>query len=106
MANEFGDRPAKLTPDNTYVRIRDVYQWQLIETAPKDGTEVDIWVSGPGSRRVTNCAWRKPRGSNWGDRYGDGKVLPEQWVTRDGVSLDRRNGVPTHWMPLPNPPEA
>jgi hypothetical protein len=29
--------------------------WQPIETAPKDGTVVDLWVRGRG--RVTDCVW-------------------------------------------------
>jgi len=78
--------------------------WQPIETAPKDDSLIDIWVSGPGSRRVPNCRWGKPSKANWGDRYGCDQVLPYQWITVDGCALDRRNGKATHWMPLPEPP--
>ena len=79
--------------------------WQLIETALRDGTEIDIWISGPGPRRIANCRWAKPSHASWGDRYGDDSDLPAQWITRTGTALDSRNGVPTHWMPLPYPPE-
>lgn len=75
--------------------------WRPIETAPRDGTEVDLWVSGPGARRVADCRWARPTLANWGDRYGDDGDLPAQWVTRNGFALDRRNGIPTHWMPAP-----
>ena len=53
--------------------------WQKIETAPKDGTEVlaceGSWVF------IVGC-----------DRYG--------WV--DNAAGEERS--PTHWMPLPEPP--
>jgi len=79
-------------------------EWQPIETAPKDGTEIDLWVSV--GVRVADCRWGKPSGANWGDRYGCDQDLPAQWVTRHGFALDRRNGPPTHWMPHPTPPSA
>lgn len=69
-----------------------------IETAPRD-CEIDVYVTGSGSRWIENCRWGKPTGANWGDRYGDDQDLPEQWITRAGFALDRRNGVATHWRP-------
>lgn len=58
--------------------------WQPIETAPKDGTEILTCDKGLGfSVRY------------WGENE-DG----------DNVWLPRIRGVfPTHWMPLPSPPE-
>jgi hypothetical protein len=61
--------------------------WQPIETAPKDGTEVDLWV--PDDGRFTNC---------W---FMDGIWLQ----TEDGNTYST-GGAPTHWMPLPQPPQA
>lgn len=75
-------------------------EWRNIETAPKDGTEIDLWAMG---RRVSNCRWAKPTHANWGDRHGCDQDLPEQWVTRSNCAWDRRNGEPTHWMPVPAP---
>lgn len=72
-------------------------EWHPIETAPKDGTEIDVRISGHGPRIVPNCRWAKPSCANWGDRYGDDKDLPPQWTTRAGFALDRRNGVATQW---------
>ncbi|CAM5597022.1 hypothetical protein MAUB1S_10093 [Mycolicibacterium aubagnense] len=78
--------------------------WHPIETAPTDGAEIDIWIAGPGSRRIANCRWAKPSRANWGDHFGEDKDLPFQWITRDGFALDRRNGQPSHWMFPPNGP--
>jgi hypothetical protein len=54
--------------------------WQPIETAPKDGTDVLLW-----------CGWAIT------GLYHDG-----QWRTED-----KRAPIymATHWIPLPEPPE-
>lgn len=58
-------------------------EWQPIETAPKDGTVIDIWVKG-GVGRLVDVWWDAD------DRC---------WVT----------GAPdadiTHWMPQPEAPK-
>ena len=59
-------------------------QWQPIETAPKDGTWVLIWIDwigNPRSSAFENGTWQN---------------LP--WVS----SVKDYN--PSHWMPLPKPP--
>lgn len=69
--------------------------WQPIETAPKDGTYVDIWVPDFGGYRVTNAHWaihhwlngRPQSKPAWGPETSDGPPP-----------------VPTHWQPLPEPP--
>lgn len=67
--------------------------WQTIDTAPRDGTTVDVWIrySDGSSGRVVNCC------------FEDGR-----WVRREPV----RDSYwlidivpPTHWQPLPPPPE-
>ena len=50
-------------------RKREVYaitDWKPIETAPKDGTKVDLWVEWPGR---SPAAGRDPD-AEWTDRYG------------------------------------
>lgn len=81
--------------------------WQKIETAPKDGTVIDLWtkrhfetgIAG----RMTNCRWHKPL---WDRRLGpfQDDVPPNHRCWCDGGL----NAVadPTHWMPLPKPPES
>ena len=72
-------------------------QWQPIETAPKDGTEVDLWGVNhlhynKIGVRLNNIAWG--RVTDWiGREY-------EDWQTGRGEDFE-----PTHWMPLPQPPE-
>jgi hypothetical protein len=65
--------------------------WQPIETAPKDGTRFDVWLPDTfGGRRMCNLSFNT-RGHLRQDGLLDGFNLP-RW--------------PTHWMPLPAPPEA
>lgn len=54
-------------------------EWRPIETAPKDGTVIDLWV--PEFGRLTN-EWFDPEDDSW--------TFP---------------GQPTHWMPIPEPPK-
>jgi len=63
-------------------RLRKLTKWQPIATAPKDRTYVMTW--GEGGCRV--AAWC---------------VMTGQW--RCGSIV---NYSPTHWMPLPSPPET
>jgi hypothetical protein len=56
--------------------------WQPIELAPRDGTHVLLYAP----------EWAVP---NTGWTYGN-----DRWQDCPF------NGTPTHWMPLPEPPEA
>lgn len=63
-------------------------EWQPIETAPKDGTEVlGYWpravACSPDAYDVVR--WH---GGEWRDRFDD----------------DSKFSAPSHWMPLPAPP--
>lgn len=72
-------------------------EWQPIETAPKDGTIIDLWF---GEYRETDCWWQEgcsihPQ-AGWYSHalcYGYGDWFDE-------------SEQPTHWMPLPAPPES
>lgn len=79
--------------------------WRSIESAPKDGTLVDLW--SPRLGRLSNCRWQKYLA--WSD-----KPESEMWSVegRGGFPLDiaypptcRPDAQPTHWRPLPPPPE-
>jgi hypothetical protein len=69
-----------------------VPRWRPIESAPKDGTPVDLWVDG---RRWTNMEWNSTSPCN---PYGAWKPEGASWEEE----LSCLN--PTHWMPLPEPP--
>lgn len=75
--------------------------WQPIETAPKDGTVIDLWVNG---RRRACCYWDafdydEPDDECDGWRQSYAECVPGL----GGFELGE-NEKPTHWMPLPNPP--
>lgn len=72
--------------------------WQPIETAPRDGTEIDLWTRDedgfPG--RIPDGAWRTRDGlTGWYARSERGWMRIEEFAYE-----------PTHWMPLPAPPEV
>lgn len=72
-------------------------KWQPIETAPKDGTEILACdVSGDlGAYHVEVVFWAV----SWGD---DSDTVG--WGICDGQT--RPPSCFTHWMPLPEPPDA
>ena len=65
--------------------------WQLIETAPKDGTEIPIFARWRDGSSIAAARWDKfANEPSWSAGYAT-SYLPE---------------VVTHWMPLPDPPKA
>ncbi len=84
------DRAALLT------YIRQLPKWMPIESAPKNGTRIDIWMVNERlgtSRRVTNCSW---------GRYDEDSEAPYGDYHWRGLDGDDRA---THWMPLPKEPQ-
>jgi len=77
-------------------------QWQPIETAPKDGTKIDIWIAG---ERRTDVRWMwsedKPHREWWCVEEPDG-----DWGRMEWCNLGQTYSVaPTHWMPRPKSPK-
>jgi len=71
-------------------------EWQPIETAPKDGREVLIFLGFP-FNCIKKARWYKPW-KNWqAGTYPIDPVRDEMF----GIG----GGLPTHWMPLPEPPK-
>jgi hypothetical protein len=75
--------------------------WMPIETAPQDGSQILLW--GP-CMQISVGYFQQH--SSWGE---------EPWMlTADGCmaiermsdfGVDYRTASPTHWQPLPSPPE-
>ena len=65
-------------------------QWRSIETAPRDGTLIDLWFAGEWNCRVADACWR---GSFW-------------HVERRGCGYNDDATIITHWRPIPEAPHA
>ncbi|HVM91364.1 MAG TPA: DUF551 domain-containing protein [Terriglobales bacterium] len=72
-------------------------EWKPISTAPKDGSEVLLYIGAPWSK-IEKARWYAPW-SNW--QCG---VIPSDPVREEYFGIG--SSVPTHWMPLPSPPET
>lgn len=69
--------------------------WQPIETAPKNGNEIDLWC-----RNISEGSTGQVRAP---DMWWDCEI--DRWVDRDGRVLEQK-WRPTHWMRKPLPPSA
>ena len=65
--------------------------WQPIGTAPKDGAEILLYFP---EGKIGSAKWRK-------GIFGG----PKEWFSAEGSRLCLAYDPPTHWMPLPPPPE-
>lgn len=79
--------------------------WQPIETAPKDGTAI-LLTNG---KDVAEGHWFFEEGGTTEHRDLDGRYIGQ--TESDGYDgwMDWDGGMqpdPTHWMPLPAPPEV
>ncbi|EMG53118.1 hypothetical protein WYI_13807 [Ochrobactrum sp. CDB2] len=79
--------------------------WEPIETAPKDGTIIDLWSSEFG--RQPDCFWGK-RSHCCGE---DGQYCDSDWHSEPESWIDSAQNTQTfdditHWRPLPASPGA
>lgn len=80
-------------------------EWQDIASAPKDGSEVDLWtVNGRGDGlRVVDAYWN---GARWIDPIGDhGDPAPVE-IAPNPQRPQAYSCRATHWMRAPGAPTA
>lgn len=73
-------------------------EWQPMETAPKDGRIIDVWLGDAEASDVDfYCTPGTRRAAGW--KWAGGK-----WRPATGLHLMPVFVQPTMWMPLPSPP--
>jgi len=82
--------------------------WQPIETAPKDRTDVLVLLNCAGVAVVHIAFWRSREEWELSGQYCGGWDSLEDWegwwsYTENSVGQSKLDGLwfPTHWMPLP-----
>jgi hypothetical protein len=73
-----------------------VSAWRPIESAPRDGTRVDLWAAEREryvNERITDCRWKAGRWTHHRTIYDD---------ETDDDMHEVFNA--SHWRPLPSPP--
>jgi len=68
--------------------------WKPIDTAPKNGDWIILYYPSYISEKVTPA------------RFVDDPAVGYIWEGVDGYSYPNGEDSPTHWMPLPEPPEV
>jgi hypothetical protein len=68
--------------------------WQPIQTAPKDGVPIILGFAGSGANEGY---WHDGSKNHWG--YAG-------WYFSDDNILTSKPNLPTHWQPLPEPPQT
>ena len=81
-----------------YIRADLVPQWHHMETAPRDGTPVDLWV-------INHLSYDKHSSRMVNVKFGP--VQDWMGIERDDWQHGRGEDCePTHWMPIPAPPKG
>lgn len=75
--------------------------WQPIATAPKDGTHILLFAAKAWYPMVERNAEDSPIWTGYFSRWVGGEG---EW-TVSGMEFHEGYGPPTHWMPLPEPPQ-
>jgi|SRR6185369_872990 len=93
--SEAGDMMEAFAASRAPKAAGGVPQWQPIETAPKDGEEVFLWLPSP-YERIEKVRWFD-LWENW--QIGE---FPDDSDEYCGIG----SALPTHWMPLPAAPQV
>ena len=76
-------------------------EWQPIETAPKDGTEIFVYAKWKYKNCDAKYSWRV---ANYRSDISGWENGCHFW-TITSTHFHETAIEPTHWMPLPPPPE-
>lgn len=89
--------------------MTDAHGWRPIAEAPRDGTRVVVYTTG-GHALVASWQFACCIGSDGteADAWMAQGIHPRCWT--DGICWERNeddepSDAPTHWQPLPAPPE-
>lgn len=89
-----------LPPTAGQIEQETATEWQPIETAPKDGTDIIVMYMHIDTQIVHNAFWND---------YEDAEEHEIGWWSYDHSEVSRIKlddwMTPTHWMPLPTPPK-
>lgn len=75
---------------------REAQAWRPIETAPRDGTEIDLWAK-TWSAYDDSFVFKRFPGCYWRERFENSRA---EWVHLEA------GWYATHWQPLPPPPKT
>ncbi len=87
--------------DDGYCAALEKFAWRPIETAPKDGTRGLLYC--PGMPLPIHVGFYRDRQTL---DYGVATRSDSGWVIEAFAVMAARWQLPTHWMPLPEPPET
>ena len=94
------NKAMKTLEDEAEVASHDLFSpWLLIESAPTDGTHILAYCPEKGVRETHMKQY--PKGSAG---YSQGLRITGHWDWLEPVSNWSHRWQPTHWMPLPSPP--
>lgn len=105
------DQPGTALAQVVYSIEREVkaaHGWQPIDTAPKDGTEVLCWREDCGQFIASYTSPDAfPLTQSEIDQMDEKTLFTRDWFTQWPQALRLEGGeTPTHFMPLPPPPEV
>ena len=75
-----------------WIPILQSGEWQLLKTAPRDGSKIDVWTEN--GVRYVDVFWYE------GPAFPEGAFAYYDSNLRDLIDVDDA----THWMPRPAPP--
>ncbi len=70
------------------------HEWMPFATAPKDRTEIIVYRKDAGGFTAIFC-----------EPLSDEPVSEDDWCWFSASGQDLTGDLPTHWMPLPEPPK-